>query len=175
MAKGDVIERLVKALGGEREDERNFRLWGGRLKIARGGSYKDHYFWVRGTTESDSNFVRLIQNTILHIGVGRVRLDDGADLFVELDLNPRAGSIRRPRTNQAVPLAFWLSWHVTWAEGEYGCMGYWCRDEDRALWDLLLGFLTHGEWRPLVDHLLETDPAFAEKWAAFEAARKETA
>jgi hypothetical protein len=173
MAKGDVIERVVKALGGERVDERHFNLWGGRIKIARGGTYKDHYFWVRGTTECDSNFVRLIQNTIRHTPVGRVQLEGGSDLLAELDLSRQFGSVRRPKTNQAEPMAFSLSWHVSWKEGEYGCLGHWYRDESLVTWGLFLGFLTHGEWRPLVDHLLETDPQFADKWAAFEAARKE--
>lgn len=175
MAKGDIIERLVAALGGERVDERRFNLWGGQIKVAGGGASKDHFFWVRGVTESDGNFVRLIQSVVRHTRVGRVLMDDGGYLWAELDLSPRVGSTCLPKTGQAVPMAFSLSWNVSWKDGEYGCLGYWCRDEDPTTWNLMLGFLAHGEWRPLVDHLLETDADFAEKWAAFEAARKEAA
>lgn len=167
MPRGDRIHKLILDLGGRKRwgeieagvegaTKWTHELWGGLVHVETEfrGPYDGH-MWKRGHFFARrQNFAHLLSV------VGHLYPDYGTDERL------RVVPVVSAKAHRAD--GFWLR-GTSCASGF--SLAYCSRLLDPAAWDLGLGYLTHGEWRPLVDHLLETDPKFGPRWEAYQARR----
>jgi hypothetical protein len=171
MAKGDFITPLIQELGGRVLDETEIRktggaryeLWGGLLYV-RNKVVHEHTF-VRGERIRGTNLVRVLD----HAAEFRLDRPDNPFVkpFIDFGFHHRQARLS-PRVALCWPEGFCLV-GTTYPFQSHG-LGCYPREEFPTAWALFLGMMDHGHWEPLIDHLLETDPDFQDKWARFRAA-----
>lgn len=172
MPRGDIIANLVGLLGGSPHRDRDrggphFRLWGGEVKLWGWDNGRRHWFRRGGLFVARNSFGDLLHDAVA-FGLGQV---PDAGLHFHLSCGGHAADM--PKVIREGRQAFYLDARTAGGRAHLWTFGPLEARRNPAAWPLFLGFLAHGEWRPLVDHLLETDQEFHDKWAAFEAARRE--
>jgi hypothetical protein len=150
--------RIIRPLGGRQLSDCRWEIWGGILVRLRSSRYRTRYTW-RPIGEHYGTGGDTLGQVLSHVAeFRRGRMDEWR---LKLTLCWAYDSRKGPE-----------GFHIVWMENisNRGCLGYWTPD-DATTWSLAVGFLCHGNWRPLVDHLIETDQGFAGAWQEYLATR----